>query len=96
MIRLTPAEVQALALVADGQSVARPVRKRLHQYGLLDEGKLTHTAWKLLEESAPRSRWEPPKQQGPATADPIVKRMNPRASTALLAAAMLSLPITRK
>lgn len=85
---LTPVEHRALLRIADGLAVERPVRRRLVKLGMVDEqGRLTEESIRECELRAPRSKWEPPRQQGPQQAYPV----RPRTSThpSLMLASML-------
>lgn len=82
-VELTQAEVQALRNYEAGQSIARPVRRRLEQLGALITWKgrlvVSPAGLDFLEDAAPRSEWPQPgsavekalKQEQKLSFDPI-------------------------
>lgn len=93
---LTPVEHGALRCIANGVAVERSVRRRLIRLGMIDKhNNLMPDALAEFEARAPRSKWEPPRHQGP-TQDPFPRP--PRTSThpsLMLASMLMMMPAVR-
>lgn len=63
---------------------ARPMRRKLEAEGLTINGQVSPYGLSMMVKYAPRSRWEPPRQQGPAQRRVPSRLMLPLALAAIL------------
>lgn len=93
VMALSPSDYTALIELAWGErnALARPMRRRLHAEGLLVDNEMTPLALEMVTKYAPRSKWEPPKHQGPVLPPHMrmaPSRMSSRMLLPLLAATL--------